>query len=131
MAVHGFGVYQKGVAHKRPHPQAIENAHNKFVDLVKTGNFNGAILYEYFPLQKINSVPRDATAFRREFASSILVNLTWNNSVQDRTQEARKHSYELASVISRDGKDMTTAETLGYSNYGEHKRVYFRPSHPC
>ncbi|PPQ79510.1 hypothetical protein CVT25_003392 [Psilocybe cyanescens] len=117
MAVHGFGVYQKGVAHKRPHPQAIEQAHNKLVNLIKTGNFNGAILYEYFPLQKINSVPRDATAFRREFASSVLVNLTWDNSVEDRTQEARKHSYELASLISRDGKDMTTAETLGYSNY--------------
>ncbi|KAH9482486.1 FAD-linked oxidoreductase [Psilocybe cubensis] len=117
MAVHGSGVYQKGVAHKRPNPEAIVRAHNKFVDLVKSDNFNGAILYEYFPLQKINSVSRDATAFRREFASSVLVNLTWDNSTGDRTQEARKHTYELASIISRDGKDMTTAETLGYSNY--------------
>jgi hypothetical protein len=117
MAAHGKGVYLKGATHKRANYLPIANAHNRFVELVKTGNFTGAIIYEYFPLEKINSVPKNATAFRRELVSSVLVNLNWDQKVQDRSEEGRKYAHELAAIIAGDGSDLTNSESLGYSNY--------------
>lgn len=119
VAVHGRGVYQKGVAHKRPNYPSIAKAHDRLVEVTKTGNLNGAIIYEYIPLQKIKSVPSDATAFRRELVSSILVNLSWDQKLQDRTAEARKYAYEIAAILAGDASDLTNAESLGYSNYGQ------------
>lgn len=118
MTGHGKGVYQKGMVQKRPYYEGIAKAHDKYLEVANSGNFLGAILYEYFPLHKINSLDGDTTAFRRDHASSILINITWDNSVEDRTQEARKHAYAIAACING-GEDLTSSESLGYANYGK------------
>ncbi|KAF9569413.1 FAD-binding domain-containing protein [Agrocybe pediades] len=117
MTMHGKGVYQKGVAHIRPHPEAVVQAHDRLMEIVKEGHFIGQIIYEYVPLDKINSVPTHATAFRREITSNILVNLTWDQSIQDRTEGGRKIAKELTSILAGSASDLTISQSLGYSNY--------------
>jgi Berberine and berberine like len=121
MTPYGRGVYHKGVGHKHFHYPSIAKAHQKLQELIKTtGNYQGSILYEYFPRQKINSVPRDATAFRRELVPNALVILTWDHKAGDRMEGARQLANELANVVLGVQSDVTPSEALGYSNYGQY-----------
>ncbi|KIM46256.1 hypothetical protein M413DRAFT_441337 [Hebeloma cylindrosporum] len=118
MAAHGRGVYQKGVGHKHFHYPSIAKAHEKLQELIKTtGSYQGAILYEYFPLHKVNSVSRDATAFQRELVPNALVILTWDHKAGDCSGQARQLANELASIVVGVEPDITPSEALGYSNY--------------
>jgi len=90
-------------------------------ELIKTtGNYQGSILYEYFPRQKVESVPRDATAFRRELVPNALVILSWDHKARDCLEEARQLANELASTVIGVQTDITPSEALGYSNYGQY-----------
>ncbi|KAF8165078.1 FAD binding domain-containing protein [Crassisporium funariophilum] len=117
MAGHGRGVYMKGFAHKKPHYPSIASAHQKFVAIAKSHSFQGGLLYEYFPLAKVNSVATNATAFRREVAPNVVVLLNWDPKIQDLSEEARKNAYELAAIVSEGQSEITSSESLGYSNY--------------
>ncbi|KAF9482454.1 FAD binding domain-containing protein [Pholiota conissans] len=117
MAGHGKSVYWKGVANKHMDYMSIKKAHEKVIEAVGTSKFQAAILYEYFPLNNVNAVPRNATAFRREMVNNVLINLTWDRSGQDHTEEARKISHDIADIILSPQSDMTKSEILGYGNY--------------
>ncbi|PPR02442.1 hypothetical protein CVT24_001991 [Panaeolus cyanescens] len=114
-AGHGKGVYMKGVAHKSPVYTSIQKAYNRFVQILETGNFQGALLFEYFPLTKIKSIAAGETAFRREDALNIAVLLMWDPS-EDRTNEARPFAHELCETVVS-GQKMSDTEILGYTNY--------------
>ncbi|KAF8974279.1 hypothetical protein BDZ97DRAFT_1935235 [Flammula alnicola] len=88
----GKAVYWKGVANKRPHHPSIAKAHEKITEL-------------------------NATAFRREMVNNVLINITWDHKIQDRTEEARKTAHEIADIITGHQSEMTNSEILGYSNY--------------
>lgn len=118
-AKHGRAVYWKGVANKNPHFSYIGKAYDKAVEAIKTGNFQGGVLYEYFPLDKVNAVPRSATAFRREMVNNVLINISWDGQAGDHTEEARTLSHEIADIINSAQSDMTVSESAGYSNYGQ------------
>ena len=129
MAKHGRAVYWKGVANKHLHYPSIGKAHEKAIEAVKTGKFQAAILYEYFPLNKVNDVPQSATAFRREaMVSNILINVNWDGKAQDLTQEARKIAHEISDILNAPQADLTTSESLGYSNYGDTLFSGFNPN---
>lgn len=119
MAGHGRSVYWKGVANKHMDYPSINAAHEKVIEAVNTGTFQAAVIYEYFPLDKVNGVPRNVTAFRREMVNNVLINVTWDGKIQDHTEEARKISHEISDIINSPQSDLTKSETLGYSNYGE------------
>ncbi|KAJ3500168.1 hypothetical protein NLJ89_g9911 [Agrocybe chaxingu] len=119
---HGRGVYMKGSAFKHLHPPSFIKAHQRFAEIVKGGIFNGAIIYEFFGLKKINSVAQDTTAFRRVQSHNILITLTWDPT-QDRTEEA-KTLVEGLSVIATEGQEnLTASDRLGYSNYDPESAV--------
>ena len=99
----------------------MAKAHQKLQELFKTtGNYHGTIIYEYFPRQKVNSVPRDATAFRRELVPNALIILAWDHKTGDRLEEARQLGSELANIILGVQSGITPSEALGYSNYGQY-----------
>jgi hypothetical protein len=132
MAPHGRGVYQKGVGHKYFHYPSIAKAHQKLHDLIKTtGKYQGGILYEYFPRHKVNSVSRNATAFRRELVPNALVILTWDHKAGDCSEEARQLANELANIVLGVQSDITPSEALGYSNYGQYICSPRRAIHRC
>lgn len=119
MAKHGRAVYWKGVANKHLHYPSIGKAHEKVIESVKSGQFQAAVLYEYFPLNKVNDVPQSATAFRREaMVNNVLINVNWDRNAQDFTQEARQIAHQISDILNTPQADLTTSESLGYSNYG-------------
>ncbi|CAA7269963.1 unnamed protein product [Cyclocybe aegerita] len=116
LAKHGSGVYMKGVALRRVHLPSFVKAHKRLAEIISGGVFRGAITYEFFGLKKVNAVPIDATAFRREMAGNVLINILWDVS-QDRTEEARKLTHELCAIVLEGQQGISESESLGYSNY--------------
>lgn len=76
------------------------------------------MIYEYFPLNKIRSVPNGVTAFRRDPTPNVLVLITWTENLVENNDKARIFAHELAAFISQDQPDVSASEGLGYSNYG-------------
>ena len=88
-------------------------------EIAESQNLTPAIIYEYFPLSKVNSVPVNATAFRREMTPNILFIISWKD-LHDRTEEARSVVKKLAQIILEQqvASGLTKSEAVGYTNYG-------------
>lgn len=121
-AEHGECRYMKGIAQSGPHFPSVQAAHTRVIDVASQNNlqFHISILYEYFPLKKINSVPREETAFRRVTTPSILIGINWKPAPPDlvdgeteNTAAARKIARELVDILqNREGKP-----EFGYPNF--------------
>ena len=123
----------KGFTYPEPHYASALEAHTRVIAMTahkRIPQFSPAILYEYIPLSKINSVPRNATAFMRTYQSNGIVVVSWNPAVtpgtrealdlgdveKENTDQARELAKELAGIVlSGTAKEGTL---LGYSNYG-------------
>ncbi|KAF4610041.1 hypothetical protein D9613_010480 [Agrocybe pediades] len=136
MAGHGKGIYQKGAIIARPSPDLVAKAHAKFAELVQIHHLGGGVIYEYISLKKVNSVPADATAFPRGLEANLMINISWDNSIQNLTHDARKYAGELTDILRGDEVDSLVP---GYSNYddsataaiGEEKaKAAFRTNYP-
>lgn len=113
----------KGIAQSGPHFPSVQAAHTRVIDVASQNNlqFHISILYEYFPLKNINSVPREETAFRRVTTPSILIGINWKPAPPDlvdgeteNTAAARKIARELVDILqNREGKP-----EFGYPNFG-------------
>ncbi|KAF5314713.1 hypothetical protein D9611_007026 [Ephemerocybe angulata] len=115
---HGRCYYLKGVSQVSPNYQATVELIQKVAGLAKEGVFRTAMLHEYFPMAKANSVPVSATAFRRQGASNILTSISWEEDV-GKTKEARDLAKELVDIVIRgQGNSLDDAEKSGYTNYG-------------
>ncbi|TEB33206.1 FAD-binding domain-containing protein, partial [Coprinellus micaceus] len=57
-------------------------------ELEAGGLYSSYVLFEYFPLTKINSVPPSATAARRDLLPNALVVLKWSGDSPDKSDEA-------------------------------------------
>jgi hypothetical protein len=109
-----------------PFPSAISSALTHIGEIVASsaGSKSGIVptaLCEYFPLKKINSVPNDATAFRRGAEPSVLILLRWPGEGSDELVDgkkkvdlARQYGNELADIITGGKAELS----LGYTNYG-------------
>jgi hypothetical protein len=95
----------------------MKKAHEKVIEVIGSGEIKGAVLLEYLPLQKVNSVPNETTAFRRETVNNVLVNLRWDQKTGDRTDKARAIAAELSDMLQGGQSELTSSESLGYSNY--------------
>ncbi|KAF5340312.1 hypothetical protein D9611_007881 [Ephemerocybe angulata] len=116
-ASHGRCYYLKGVSQASPNYKATMELIQKVAEIAKGGVFKPAILHEYCPNAKINSVPVSATAFRRQISSNILTNVAWEEGV-DKAAEAREIAKELVDIVLRgQGNSLDDAEKSGYTNY--------------
>ncbi|KAG5643862.1 hypothetical protein DXG03_009546 [Asterophora parasitica] len=113
---HGQGIYQKGFAHQKPHYQSTAEAYEKVID-VSTPDFTINLVFEYFPLKKITSVPFGTTAFRRDATPGVLVLGVWKEDSEANTERARTVASELAQIITSAQRGMTEAQSFGYGNY--------------
>ena len=100
----------------------------------RTPLFRPTLLFEYFPLSKVNSVPRGTTAFVRNEEPNGIVLVLWPPAAtpgtpealdlgemeKENTDEARRMSRELAEILlsgqNRGAKGKEIG--LGYLNYG-------------
>jgi hypothetical protein len=120
MSGYGRGAYLKGVTHKRPSVHSMEQILGMLGDISQEG-FSPAVIYEYFPLQKINSVPVDSTAFRRQLDPNILITFAWEGE-EDRSGQARGLVNEIVNVVV--GEDTSNPARNGYTNYGASSLVF-------
>ncbi|KAG5651066.1 hypothetical protein H0H81_010001 [Sphagnurus paluster] len=111
---HGKGVYQKGFANNHYEYQSIVQAYEKIIS-VSSPEFKVNLIFEYFPIGKVISVPLSATAFRRDPAPLAVLLILWTKDAEGTTERARTIAYDLARIVS--GAELTEVQNFGYSNY--------------
>lgn len=115
--------YVKSFAHRHRHYPSVAEACSKVIEATRgiDGNKLRVFLtFEYYPLGKICSVPKDATAFRRENASAGMVLVFWDYDENEReveTAKAREITHELVDIVINGQGDITESESAGYANY--------------
>ncbi|KAF9459412.1 hypothetical protein BDZ94DRAFT_1268376 [Collybia nuda] len=114
---HGSCVYLKGLAHRKPHFPSISKVFDKVIDMAKNTQIQATIIYEYFPLGKIRSIPNGTTAFRRDPTNAVLISITWEKNLVENNEKARAFAHEFAAIISGGQTEVSASEGLGYSNY--------------
>jgi len=118
---HGSCVYQKGVAQSSLDYPSLKHAFDKVIEY-SSGNdgFGVVLVFEYFNLDKINSIASDKTAFRRDPTNTILINFVWGENTPNNLQRARTGAGELANIIGNPQSQLgvTKTQIQGYTNYG-------------
>ncbi|RDB14669.1 hypothetical protein Hypma_016570 [Hypsizygus marmoreus] len=56
-------VYMKGATHRGPDYALVSKVYHKAIKVSQDGDFKANILYEYFPLRKISTIPCGTTGF--------------------------------------------------------------------
>ncbi|KAH6915196.1 FAD binding domain-containing protein [Coprinopsis sp. MPI-PUGE-AT-0042] len=115
MSGYGKGAYLKGVTQKRRDFESMKQILAK-LDVISQEGFTPAVIYEYFPLQKINSVPVRATAFRRQLDPNILITFAWEGE-EDRSAKARDIVNKIVDDIVGPIEDVPNPDRIGYTNY--------------
>ena len=119
MTYPGQCVYFKTLALRTLDYTSISQAWQKLQELSVMPDFlGGFILFEGVPLGKINSVPREATAFRRTNTTNILISAMWKDHKPGNEMMARRYAHDVADILLRGQAAMTTSESLGYANHG-------------
>ena len=85
-------------------------------EFTKTGEFRLGLLFEYFPLAKVNAVSSDRTAFRRPVSGNILTMIFWDELSEDKARRARDAAHELAGILA---KKAPSEANDSYGNYSE------------
>lgn len=80
----------------------------QIVALSATGEISTALLLEWWPHDKINSIPEVVTPYRRNLAGNSLVLVTWKDDTPTRNEFAKQAAQKMKAF-------MPTG--LGYGNY--------------
>jgi hypothetical protein len=91
---------------------------DKMTRIHQEGVFTPTVMFEYFPLAKVNSVPIATTAFRRQLTPSILTVLRWDAAYPEKAAEAKILSAGLEGAFLRAQDGLNNSDKLGYTNYG-------------
>ena len=113
IAAHGQNVYMKGCFAPPTFPRAaLSHTFARLTELSAPKEYMFGLLFEYFPLAKVNAVPDDATAYRRGLSSNVLCVVYMKEDGEAPLAYARDAARELAGLIAgKDGAD------VGYGNY--------------
>ena len=113
----GRGYYMTGTTQgSRDTPQAIAE---QLETLNKNSEVQFAAGYEFFPLDKMNEVPPEATAFpSRGPVSNLLILASWEGRRPDLEKKAGLGTAEIKKIAEKSIKySMKPGENTGYSNY--------------
>ncbi|TRM68487.1 hypothetical protein BD626DRAFT_116866 [Schizophyllum amplum] len=119
VAYHGQGVYQKGVAHKKPDYETIQAAFDRVVELCEKPGPNPNIMFEYFPLHKVVAKSGDTSAFRRDPYPSVLVNAFWVEDTEENLKLGKEIVYEMCAMIKKSSPELSAEQQQGYGNYDD------------
>lgn len=119
--MHRNGVYWKGVTVKGPDYETTARAHKRITEICADGRFTAVAIYEWWPLQKLMSVPAEKTVFHRHPNPNCLVLMGWpgETNSEEKVEEARGYAHEVADLVVTGLIDMADPENRGYNNYGE------------
>ncbi|PSR79946.1 hypothetical protein PHLCEN_2v6847 [Hermanssonia centrifuga] len=111
-AVPGRNYYMKGaLLSKSPLEDLSLSILTRVVQASSSGELTTFVGLEYFPHGKINSVPADATPYRRDLTGGVAIIVSWDDDTPEKSKRAAKEAREIASLIGPEGE--------GYGNYGD------------
>ncbi|KAH8118528.1 FAD-binding domain-containing protein [Phellopilus nigrolimitatus] len=120
IAVPGQNVYMKGVTQSSMRPEIAADIFQKVTELTSDASFQLAVVFEYFPLDKINSVPNDAMAFNnRSKEKNILSTCSWGDHTPENQSIGRDKVYAITDLIANFEEDEEAAKTRAYGNYAD------------
>ncbi|KAI0356536.1 FAD-binding domain-containing protein [Trametes cingulata] len=109
----GQNVYMKGAFAPKKFPRALmPKVFRRVAELSEPEGYFVGILMEYFPLHKANSVPDDATAYRRALPPNVLCAIYAKKDGEEALNYARDAARELIGLFA-DRPD----DNMGYGNY--------------
>lgn len=105
----------KGCFLPREFPRTLlPTVFQRVTELSAPEKYNVVLLFEHMPLGKVNSVPDDATAYRRNLTSNVLAVVYAQEESEEVFKYSRDACHEICGLIT--GK---AADNLGYGNYSE------------
>ena len=113
IAAHGQNVYMKGCFAPPTFPRAaLLRTFARLTELSAPKEYMFGLLFEYFPLAKVNAVSDDATAYRRGLTTNVLAVVYSTEDGEAPMRYARDAAHELVELVA--GKE---AANVGYGNY--------------
>jgi hypothetical protein len=117
MVEHGQGRLIKGLSHIKPHLSSYKKVLDRLVSLAGT-EIQVAVLFEFTPHKKIQSIPNGTCAFQRPKFSHGVAFGTWQNITAKNLDFARSVTRELASIVAVGQQEQLGDIKQGYGNYG-------------
>ncbi len=102
MVIPGKGALMRGVMNDGPVYENIAKTHERIAEIAKAGKFRVNAIYEWYSLDKINSVPPNKTAYPRGTRSNCLIVVVWPRDThsEEKADEGRRVIEEIAASIT-------------------------------
>lgn len=108
----GICYYFKGaLLSSKPSDDVNSQRLKRVLELTKASpDFSVSFMQEYMPHSKINSIPADATPYRRDLSGNAFILLKWKDHTPENNLQAREIAHTLAELAP-------TGQ--GYGNYSQ------------
>ena len=90
---------------------------DRIVSLANSG-IEPVIILEFFPFEKVRSVPNGTCAFQRPKFNNGVAVMTWKDNTPENLKLARSIARELAGIIAIGQQKYIGQVKQGYGNYG-------------
>lgn len=116
---HGQCVYMKGVTQLEYSPEITKKVFEKMCE-ISSKDMRLAVLFELYPLGKINSVSNDSTAFNiRGPANNVLCMSLWDDNTPENGKVGKSNVYSITDIISMAEQKPEVSQDRAYGNYGK------------
>lgn len=107
----------KGLTQSKPHLPTAKKVFDQLISLADSEIHCGVQL-EFWPFEKIRSVPNGTCAFYRPKFNHGVVFVTWKNNTSENLALARRVGRDLASIVATGQEEYIGKAEPGYGNYG-------------
>lgn len=113
----GQSIYTCGAKQREYSPSAVKNAFKQLC--ASDPSLRMALSFELYSLDKVDSVPIDATAFAgRGAGNNVLCVSAWDDATPEAITYGRTTARELIDTVASAEIDSKASRMQAYSNYG-------------
>ena len=99
----GANYYFKGVLlSNKPSEDISLEKFSRLQEIGSSPDFTVTLMHEFMPHQKINSVPADATPFRRDLPGNALIAIQWKDDTPEKSLKAKEMAHALAESAPKE-----------------------------
>lgn len=99
----GSCFYFKGMLlSKKPSDDITLEKIERLMELIPFPDFIFMNMHEYYPPGKINSVPEDATPYRRNLPGNAIIAIRWDVDSPEKSRQARDIAHAVADMYVKD-----------------------------
>ncbi|THH08126.1 hypothetical protein EW145_g2912 [Phellinidium pouzarii] len=114
---HGQCIYMRGVTQHEYSPAVAKQVYERMCD-ISSKDMRISVLFELFPLDKIRSVAKDATAFNlRGPESNVLCICAWDEDTSEYGARGRNAAFVMSDIVSSAEESPETSKMRAYGNY--------------